>query len=135
MKLIDRLIYLLIEHNKNSSIYAWLCIGFNEGTFIGFWIFMWIGIILFPISFLLFKPTIELMCVILAGLIFSIILAIVLGTRQNRGKIKDVPISISDKTLKVILAIYIVLPLISVLVETFVLLTYNSYGWFSSVFN
>ena len=96
---------------------------------------MWIGVILFPISFLLFKPTIELMCVILAGLIFSIILAIVLGIRQNRGKIKDVPISISDKTLKVILAIYIVLPLISVLVETFVLLTYNSYGWFSSVFN
>lgn len=135
MKLIDRLIYLLIEHNKSSSISAWLCIGFNEGTLIGIWFFMWIGVVLFPITFLLFKPTAELMCVILAELIFSIILAIVLGIRQNRGKIKDVPISIPDKTLKVILAIYIVLPLISVLVETFVLLTYNSYGWFSSVFN
>ena len=132
MKFIDRLIYLLIK--RNGFYVNW---GFNEGSMIGFWVFMWIGVILFPISFLFIKsmPTKELMIVMIAGLILGIILAIVLGIRQNRGKIKDIPISIPDKTLKVILAIYILFPLASLLFEAFVLLTYNSYGWFSSVFN
>ena len=132
MKFIDRLIYLLIK--RNGFYVNW---GFNEGSMIGFWVFMWIGVILFPISFLFIKPTPtkELMIVMIAGLILGIILAIVLGIRQNRGKIKDIPISIPDKTLKVILAIYILFPLASILSEAFVLLTYNSYGWFSSVFN
>ena len=132
MQFIDRLIYLLIKHN--GFYVNW---GFNESSMIGFWVFMWIGVILFPISFLFIKPTPtkELMIVMIAGLILGIILAIVLGIRQNHGKIKDIPISIPDKTLSVILAIYILFPLASILFEAFVLLTYNSYGWFSSVFN
>lgn len=132
MRFIDRLIYLLIKHN--GFYVNW---GFNEGSMIGFWVFMWIGVILFPISFLFIKPilTKKLMIVIIAGLILGIILAIVLGTRQNRGKIKDVPISIPDKTLTIILTIYILFPLASLLFEAFVLITYNSYGWFSSIFN
>ena len=132
---LDRMTYLLIDYNKKAPWWRSVATGASEGSMIGFWIFMWLGPLILAFTILCFEPTNEVMikcmnaCISVLGI--SIIIAIWLGIRQRKGKIQDVPLSISDKTLKTILAIYIIVPVVFALFGFFVLLTHYYFGWFS----
>ncbi len=135
MKFIDRLIYLLIEYNKKAPWWRRVVGIANEGGVICIMLSMWY-MILFLLSVIFLSHTHpRIFGFILYGtggaFVITIVLAICFSIRQNKGKIKNVPISIPDKYLKVFLAIYIVVPFALALLGFFMLATHAFFGWFS----
>ncbi len=135
MKFIDRLVFLLIKYNQNAPWWRRVNTSVNEGAIIGLSLFLWSCVIFMLGIFLGVKTDSNILSILLPAylvmLCVSTVLSFTLSIRQNKDKIEDVPISIPDKYLKVLLFIYIVVPVALALFSFFMLATHTFFGWFS----
>lgn len=124
MKFIDRLVYLLIQYDEGAPWWRRLNTRVNEGAIIGLMLFLWSNIFFLLGALLFAKSAGDTFKVVLYAwvvmLVVSGLLSVVLGIRQNRDRIQDVPIAIPDKTLNRILAVYIIVPFAAVIIGLFV---------------
>ncbi len=135
MRFIDRLIFLLIEYDDDAPWWRRVNTRVNEGAVIGLSLFLWSSVFFLLGIFLSAKTDSNILSILgpayLVMLCVSTVLSIALSIRQKKDKIEDVPISIPDKYLKVLLFIYIVVPVALALFSFFMLATHTFFGWFS----
>ena len=128
MRFIDRLIFLLIEYDKNAPWWRRVNTRVNEGAIIGLSLFLWSSVIFFLSLFLFAKTDSDTVSIIwyafLVMLCVSTVLSFALSSRQNKDKIEDVPISIPDKTLNRFLAVYIIAPFVFIIIGLFAAFIY-----------
>lgn len=135
MKLLDRLIFLLIEYNKKAPRWRRIVGIANEGFIICITFFLWyMFLFLFSVIFLMNSHP-KIFELILYGIGIVLIITFIAGEcfsiRQDRGKIENIPIFISDKYLKVFLAIFIIVPIALALIGFIMVASHAFFGWFS----
>lgn len=122
---------LLIEHNQKTK--WWRTTVGLEGMTIGIWLIMWANLF-FAFGALCYSgrdvfSAIMDFWIIIA--VISVVVAAVLQIKQKKGRIQDVPMLVSDRTLKVLLAVYILFPIVCGLCGFLMLLTHYLWGWFA----
>lgn len=129
--LFERMTYHLIKYNKTAP---W-CRGVrsdSEGFMVGFFLCIWSYAILF-IGVAIPETKTSHLCVnaFAALSAFGFVIAFYLSIKQHKGKIKNKPILLSDKAVKIVLAMYLLVPLASGLISFFMLFSHHFFHWFS----
>lgn len=133
--LFERMTYHLIKYNETAPWWRSTTYG-REGMLIGAFLGLWGMAISGFVGLYFFMDTnrkVFMRCLFLsiALLVVGILLGVYLTIKQNKGKIENTSGRLSDRTAKIMLAVFIFATLALALMLFFILYTHYRFHWFS----